>query len=358
MSESVEHYETLARYETILENINDGVYMLDPRGRITWVNETAIEVFDIGYEREELIGSYVSKLLSEEDIEKCLDIIEACLESDDRNSGRCEIALQTAYGDVIPCDLHLTLLPMEDGEFQGTVGVVRDISERKRREQRLEVMNRVLRHNLRNDMNVIMGHAEILGEKLVEADERHIQSIIDVGTDLLDLSDKLRWLSEVREQAGASGSTIDVVERLRSIVSRFRDEYPTVEFEVDLPSDTAVGARVVSPELFDVAMRNLIENSIEHNETPHPHVTVSVQRVRGTTRISVADNGPGLPEQEREVLERGSETPLQHGSGLGLWLVYWCVTTVGGDLSFDSSSSRGTRVTLAFPAADVPDQRA
>lgn len=120
--------------ETILENIHDGVYTLDAKGRITWVNQTAIEEHDIGYNADELIGSYVSKVLTDEDIEKCLDIIRKCLRSPARESGRCEIARQTAFGTEIPCELQLALLPMEDDDFGGSVGVVRDITERKRRE--------------------------------------------------------------------------------------------------------------------------------------------------------------------------------------------------------------------------------
>ncbi|ERH01540.1 MAG: histidine kinase-, DNA gyrase B-, and HSP90-like ATPase [Halonotius sp. J07HN6] len=67
--------------------------------------------------------------------------------------------------------------------------------------------------------------------------------------------------------------------------------------------------------------------------------------------IVIADNGPGIPTQERNTIETGDETPLQHGTGLGLWLVYWAISLLGGDVRIDQSSS-GTRVTLTLPRAD------
>lgn len=350
MPQSIEGQDTLERYETILKNIRDGVYTLDPEGRITWVNETAIEEFDIGYDRDELIGASVSMLLTEDDIQKCVDIIQDCLHSDDRDSGRCEVALQTADGDEIPCDLHLALLPMEDGEFRGTVGVVRDVTERKRREQRLEVLNRVLRHNLRNDMNVIIGRAEEL--KRTDSGGRHVEAILEVGNELLELSEKVRWLSEFQDRIGHSPKPIDVGDLLNRICSEFRTEYSGVEFETDSPDQGDVEAAVGSPEFLDVAVRNVIENAIEHNRSDEPRVSVTARQEGSRAVVRVADNGPGLPEQERAVFETGSETPLQHGSGIGLWLVYWCLEACGGDITFEEQSPTGTVVTMAFPTGD------
>lgn len=71
------------------------------------------------------------------------------------------------------------------------------------------------------------------------------------------------------------------------------------------------------------------------------------------SRVVIVDNGPGLPDSEREVLEAGEETPLTHGSGIGLWLVYWTVTYAGGEVTIEDRSPRGTRVTVTLPCASV-----
>ena len=64
--------------------------------------------------------------------------------------------------------------------------------------------------------------------------------------------------------------------------------------------------------------------------------------------ITVADDGPGLPETEREVLETGKETPLAHGQGLGLWLAYWLITNLHGQLEV-TELQQGTTVEIRLP---------
>jgi len=62
----------------------------------------------------------------------------------------------------------------------------------------------------------------------------------------------------------------------------------------------------------------------------------------------VIDNGPGLPDQEQKVLSEGVETPLIHGSGLGLWMVNWIVTTHDGSID-TTVTDEGTTVTVTLP---------
>ncbi|WP_459987600.1 ATP-binding protein, partial [Natrinema sp. JCM 9743] len=74
--------------------------------------------------------------------------------------------------------------------------------------------------------------------------------------------------------------------------------------------------------------------------------------------LTVADDGPGIPPEERELLEGDREiTQLRHASGLGLWLVNWVVTQAGGRLTFHDNEPRGTVVTLAIPRADAESVR-
>jgi sensor histidine kinase regulating citrate/malate metabolism len=68
-----------------------------------------------------------------------------------------------------------------------------------------------------------------------------------------------------------------------------------------------------------------------------------------TLSIAVADNGPGIPDHEQQVLEAGEESALEHGSGLGLWAVHWGVTRMGGDLAFAENDPRGSIVTVSIP---------
>lgn len=349
ITERKERLETLERYETVLGTIRDAVYTLDPAGEITWVNETAVEEFDIGYTRGELVGAHISTLLDDEDIEKCLGIIRDIL-AGERDSGRCEITVRTASGGTIPCDLHLTLLPFEDGSFRGTVGVVRDISERKRHEQRLSVLNRVLRHNLRNEMSVVSGAATVLEAELDGTAARRAEMIRESAERMAALGDEARRAQSLLGRDGRDPSPVEVVGVVEVCCEGLRATNPAATVEVDAPGELWA----LAGDGLDAVVENLVGNAIEHHPEA-PTVVVSVETA-GPDRVAirVVDDGPGIPESEVEVLEADVETPLRHGTGLGLWLVSWLVDAYDGELSFEESPSGGTAVTVLLDRAEEP----
>lgn len=346
VTERKEHRQRLERYETILTTIRDGVYTLDASGQITWVNRTAVESFDIGYTRDDLIGAPVSKVLSDEDIEKCLSIIRDLLKDDERDGGRCQVAIQTASGNEIPCDLHLALLPFEDGEFRGTVGVVRDISDRIRYERGLSVLNRVLRHDLRNKMTTVVGRAEWLESKFDGDIAREARRIRETATEMVNLGDEARQIEETLRRSDRRDDTVEVTEVVEERCERARQAYPEATIEVETPDR----ARAVADETLGTVIDNLVSNAVEHNDDqPTVTVSVSTQTERGVA-ITVADDGPGIPAEERGSLERELESMLDHGSGLGLWLVRLLVDTYGGNVSFEDTTD-GATITVRLRSA-------
>jgi sensor histidine kinase regulating citrate/malate metabolism len=67
--------------------------------------------------------------------------------------------------------------------------------------------------------------------------------------------------------------------------------------------------------------------------------------------IVVADSGSGIPQHELAVLDEGQETPLTHGSGIGIWLIHWATNAIRGNASFETAET-GTRVTISVPSLD------
>jgi signal transduction histidine kinase len=109
----------------------------------------------------------------------------------------------------------------------------------------------------------------------------------------------------------------------------------------------------------ETALRELCENAIEHNDHERLEVTIAVTQsdeAAEQVTLTVADNGPGVPEYERDVLRAGGETPLRHGSGLGLWVASWIATGLGGELRIVEDTSRGAVIALTFPIRDAPDE--
>ena len=225
--------------------------------------------------------------------------------------------------------------------------VLTDVTTERRRERRLSVLNRVLRHDLRSAMNVVLGHAELLADP---DDEDHLAVIRDRVDDLVGVSRRARDLD--RLLAGESPArTVDlaavVEERLdawtadgRATVERSLPERPVV-----VRDDGLVGA----------VLDELLDNAAEH-AGPSPTVTVSVVTVEGAALLIVSDDGPGIPESERSVLSRERETTLDHASGLGLWFITWVVSELGGDVTVRTDD--GTTVTITLPlATDPPPER-
>lgn len=230
------------------------------------------------------------------------------------------------------------------------------IKEREReireREQRLGVLNRVLRHNLQNDMNVILSYAELLPEFSDDPEvENAANKIETMGRELISHGKKARQIETAMESAEEGRMLIELVPLIEEIVAQHRDEFPDVDFRLDLPDAMAV--TVISS--FEYAIENVIENAIVHNDADDPFVEIAVTESDGTVSIAVADNGPGIPRHEYDVLVQGEETALEHGSGVGLWLAYWVVDKSDGELRFDDNRPRGAVVTIEADAADTTD---
>lgn len=135
ITEQKERERELERHTTILDTVGDAVYQLDLNGNFVAVNDVVVEM--TGYSRDELIGESVSLLLDDDGIQKATTAIRDLLATDEPGVRTVELTIHTATGDVIPIEDRIALL-RSNGQIAGTVGVARDISARKQREQELE----------------------------------------------------------------------------------------------------------------------------------------------------------------------------------------------------------------------------
>lgn len=100
-------------------------------------------------------------------------------------------------------------------------------------------------------------------------------------------------------------------------------------------------------------------NAIEHSDRATPDVTLAVDARGDRVLVRVSDDGPGISKMDRDVVETGATTEaLYHGSGLGLWVVYWIARRSGGSVTAEDAEPRGTRATMSLPAYYEPDRRA
>jgi len=234
----------------------------------------------------------------------------------------------------------------DDGSVTNYVGFQMDITERKIRERRLEVLNRVLSHNLRNKMNVIEGHVSLL-EREYDSGETpaSLTEIKSTAANLMGLADTIREIEQVFS-GPSSTAPVELAERMGQLLNAFEGRFPEATFDLTAPSDDPCRIDAAG---FLAAVEEGVENAVKHNDSTEPVVEIRIStRSEKWIDVEIEDNGPGIPEQEVNVLSRG-ETPLSHADRLGLWFMYWVVSRVGGSLSVSESEPRGNTLTLSVP---------
>jgi len=210
---------------------------------------------------------------------------------------------------------------------------------------RLSVLNRVLRHDIRTNVTIIQGNAARILDAEVSPEEA-ARTIRDQAIDLYRMSEQARRLETIIADEDPTIEAIDVARVSRDRVADVAAEYPEATIEVALPEQAT--ARV-SP-MIDEAIENLVRNGIEHNST-EPSVTIAGSVTDDDVVFTITDDGPGIPDPELAVLKRGEETALEHASGLGLWLTNWVVTASGGAIDFEKPAEGGTKIVVTLPRA-------
>lgn len=224
-------------------------------------------------------------------------------------------------------------------------------SEITRRDELISVLNRVLRHNLRNGMNVISGYADMIEEtREGDRDAEAAAMIREKTDDLLRLSEKARRLEDQITEPPIPRPT-DVLSLVEEAVEETRDKYPDVSVSVSvIPPESSEAVALAAPRA-KLVFKELLENAAEHaGESPTVEVEVDVSETG--VRVTVSDDGDGMSEQDLSVLSRGDEEPLRHGSGLGLSLVYVVSKILDAEVEAESSEN-GTEVRVEFSPASA-----
>ena len=333
--------------EAMAEVVPGSLFLLDDSGTLSRWNDRLVE--DTGYDGPELSARSLTDLVAEDD----RDALSETLADVYRRGevATCEVLLVTRDGGRVP--YRLTVGPASGTELAGAVGVGEGLTESTFREERLAVLTRVLRHNFRNELNVITGFTQqALNDVDDPTTERQLERVVDTAGRLLragETSRKIERLLSDRPEPRSMSLSGAVEEALASLPA---DLLGDADVHVDAPTDATVEAAGRFPD----AIAELVDNAVRHNDADRPSVRIVASRLPSDEWVSlvIADDGPGLPPTERAVLT-GTETQLEHGSGLGLWYVNWIVSAGGGSLAIPETADEGTRIELQLPVADDPD---
>ena len=363
IAERKQRERELERYELIVETAGDAANVLDEDGRYVMVNDALLE--HTGYEREELIGSHARELIDDADYERAREALYEVYEADDRDFVELELTVETADGDRYPAEIRMAPI-VEDGHFQGSVGTIREITERKRRERELKRQNErlgkfatVVSHDLRSPLTVADARIELAQD----GDLDHL----DVARDAIQRMERL--IDDVLTLA-QEGRTVedpmpmDVESVAREAWSSVATGDATLEVE---DSVTLEGDRSRVCQVFE----NLFRNAVEHGSGTPPlsaaddaaaggaattsssaaatavdaddsHVTVTVGALPDGG-FYVADDGVGLQGADPERIFDANVTTKADGTGLGLAIVRDILEAHGWEIRLVQGTAEGLR---------------
>lgn len=331
-------------YEAVFSSIENPALVIDFDFVIRDANPAAASFLRYA-DREALIGTHVANILVDEAI---LDDVATEILSDEQWVGECELLTADnrvfyGMGSAVPITL--------DGETEVLAGVFTDLTERRRHTRSLRILNRVLRHNIRNDINVVLGHVEQIGAMVDdEVAEESVAKVRERLSDIIDSADTARDLEHLlNTQERAVVNTLRLDEALRPVVERASQEFTDADIRF---VGEAESAHVVANGTVSRVFWEVLENAVEHNTAASPRVEVSLEVDSDVAVVSIADNGPGVFESRREMIFGREELDqVHHGNGFSLFFVDQVMKTYGGDVWVETNDPHGAVFKLQFTRA-------
>ena len=330
----------------------DGVALwtaTDP-GRFDYISDGFEDIWGIPPEE---IRTDVDKLLETihpDDRERARANIEASAETNGSPDDSYEGRIVRPDGSVRWVLTRQVLIRDHRGAVTEVVGISTDITEQKRREQELEMLNRIVRHDIRNDLTVLLGWAEMLEEHVDDEGNEYLDKILNSGEHVVELTEIARdYVETVVSEEDLTVEPTSISAVLETELSLREDSFPNAEF---VSRGTLPDVKVTANEVLGSVFRNLLNNAVQHNDKETPVIHVSCEVRDDDVEVRIADNGPGIPDERKDVIfgkgEKGLDSP---GTGIGLYLVHTLVTQYGGDIWVEDNEPTGSIFVVRLPEA-------
>ena len=340
--------ESESRYRTLIENLNDALFVVDEAGSIRDVNTEACRRY--GYSRKEFAGVNIREL--DREFEHS-ELYERLLEQGSLN-------LETTHlgrdGTRIPTDLSIRLVKYEGEDC--ALSLARDISAKKEAERLKEDIERIARHDLKTPLNGIIGFPQVLlmDDNLNQEQREYLGYIQDSGYRMLSMIDMTLSLYKMEQGTyECQSERVDILSILqrveREIFSEFKDSGLSLQVITEYDVDTSCYAWGEEMLCYSV-ISNLIRNAFQASPNDG---AISVSLSSGTEYhyITIHNNGV-VPEDVRPVFgEKYATSGKKKGTGLGVYSARLMTQAMGGSFTWSSSTREGTSVTISLPRGDV-----
>ncbi|AZH25633.1 hybrid sensor histidine kinase/response regulator [Haloplanus aerogenes] len=343
--------------QELINGMNDTAWVIGTDEQFLAVNDAAVE--QMGYSRSELLS------MAPHDIDAGLSDgeITSLIENMPEDGMQVfETAHRTKDGEVIPVEISSSLVTYQ-GET-AILSVARDITDRKEYEGRLreqnqlleqqrdelEVLNQVLRHDIRNDLQLVTAYADILHDHVDDEGLEHLATVQDRATHAVELTQTARDTATMMLTRDSENEPIDVRSVLEDEIEDLRKRYPDADVVVASEIPSAV---VEANEMIASVFRNLLTNAVQHNDEDVPEIVVSTTREGDELVVRIADNGPGISDAQKDaIFGRGEKGLDSRGTGLGLYLVETLVEQYGGDVRVEDNDPEGAVFVVELPTVE------
>ncbi|MGA2159279.1 MAG: PAS domain S-box protein [Dehalococcoidia bacterium] len=351
------------RFRTILEDMDNGYFELDNKSHFIFVNDAMCKI--LGYSRSDIVAKHFGSFIDQSD-EKFVENSRAIMDEAIRKG----MTLSGLFGTIVKGDgsrriIGVSVSPLRDanGNITGIRGITRDITDRMKMEQQLLMAGKLasigelaagVAHEINNPLTAIMGYAQLLAAR--DDIPEHIKLDLDRIFNQSQRAARIvqNLLTFARSYA-LEKKIIDINELiLKSLELRsYEHKVGNIEIVVDLQSGLP-GISADENQLQQV-MLNIIINA-EHAITSKKRegkIKVTTGLEDNMVKITVADDGPGIP---REMLERlfdpfFTTKEVGQGTGLGLSVCHGIVTKHGGRIYAESVEGQGAVFIIQLPAS-------
>ncbi len=321
----------IARLETLFEESPDMIDVHDETGTIIDANPVLAE--KLGYSKRELIGKRIWDIDVTIDEEETREILDETVIGD-------RIQVEARYrrkdGSTFPVEVHIRRLDVEGG--RRFLVISRDITEQKERERtlreqndRLEEFAGIVSHDLRNPLGAAMGYLELAQ---TDSESPHLDKVASNLDRMERIIDDVLWLAREGQGIGST-ETIDLQEAVESSWAVVAG--PESSATIDVAE--GIGPIHADYDRLRQLLENLIGNALEH---AGPDVSVRLEPL--DDGFAIADDGPGIPPDQREAVFDIGHSTTESGTGFGLYIVREIANAHEWDIDLLESAQGGTRV--------------
>jgi len=349
-----QEFERLAeRFELAVQGANLGVWDWDLTSDEVEFNDEFAAMLDYAPADIDAELEWWRRHVHPDDIERITDTLEDHL-AGDTDYYNAEYRFEAGDGDWRWLRTVGEVTERDEGEPVRAVGVHIDIDERVRYEETverqrddLETLNQIVRHDVRNAIQFVLAYGDMLSAHVDEAGSEYLERVLSGGREAAEITRTAGDVTEALLRSDVDHTPIRLWTVLESEIENLRQTEQNVVVTV---GESSRNVEVLADEMLESVFRNLLQNAVVHNDSDVAEISVSVHVDDDTVRVRIADDGPGIPdEQKSAIFDQGERGAGSDGTGLGLYLVGTLVERYGGGVDVTDNDPSGSVFTVELP---------